>query len=161
MIEKLNNHLENLGLQKTLYLTAFIGLASDILLVLYLSKSMLPKMFTTEYLAKVFAFQGVDINQLNPLYVEEVKSFMLSSANTMFLGILVYNFIIYVLYTKRKKFAITYIKGYVLTGAVFSIFEFLAPLFSAYKPNIVTAITFLTYLFIFFSIRYFKKELAR
>jgi len=154
----LNNYLDKIGKKKCLLQSAALSFSADILLVIYMAKVMIPKILSKDLVLTALKLQGLNPETLNPMYLQELISVMQISSYTMLAIFLLYNCVIYFFLTRSKKWALTYIKGYAFSAAILSVFEFIAPLFSNYRPGFITAITFIMYLITFYMLRRLKQS---
>ncbi len=158
MIRILNQKLDLITANKFRYLGPIISLASDLLLINYINKVLLPLMITNELIYQVAQFRGVDPNSISIDSIEAIKQATHSSMSTAIFYLILYHIIIYLLCMKNIKWATTYIKGYCFSAAFLSVFEIVGIYNITGRIYYITPITMLLYFFVYYGYKYFKKK---
>lgn len=159
MIAYLNSKFDQIGFNKFLLYAATSLFLSDLLNVIYVIQSFLPKILA-KWIPFVIQLKGGNVSMLGPEGVREISALMTANmSNTLFIFLLFHTFI-YFLVTRRKKWAIKYANGYSITGAILTILTLPAMVDMGHLAwTAVMGSTTFIYLGIFLGLKHFKKSL--
>jgi hypothetical protein len=161
MIESLKQKLNDLGAKKFQFLGPLTSFITDITLVIYVNKVIVPRVIQEKTIIQALILQGYKVQDITADSMKMIQDLVSSSVSIMFWAILVYNFIIYALAMKNINWSKKYIKGYAFSAVILSAFEVVGVFITSKQINYVTLITMITYFFVYFGYRHFmqKKEL--
>lgn len=161
MISFLNDKYKNLGRKKFLTQASILCFLSDIGNITYINIYWLNKRLNDQFLANMFAMQGVDIRSISDFQLMSYKTMLINSLGFMFMFFMAYHCIVYYKMARNKLWAKKYVHGYALTGTILTVFEIPALL----KDNMLWALlmvaTTFIYIYTFAGIRYFKKDIRK
>jgi hypothetical protein len=157
MIAIFDTQLKKFGPKKFHFFGPILCFLTDIALILYVSKYMLPKLINHHFILLILKAKSIPASQLSISDSEMFQNMLLSSLSLAFTFILFFNLVIYLLGIKQNKWAVKYINGYCLSAAILSIVELASYLLSGEGINFVTLFTMLSYFIIHRGYFLFKK----
>lgn len=157
MVKILNNKLDRITAKRFRYIGPLVSLTSDLLLIGYINKILLPLFITDQVIYKMAAIQGVNPKSLSSDSVETIKLAASSSMSTAIFYLILYHIVIYILCMKNINWSKAYVKGYCFSAALLSVIEIIAIYSSTGRIYFITPLTMLLYFFVYYGYRYFRK----
>jgi hypothetical protein len=158
MLSFLNDKFKNDGKKRFLSLAAFFIFISDLINIVYLNLYWFEKKITIPFLVKAASFQGVNLMTHPRQDLIAYRQLLIATLANVFIAFIVYHAFVYFRFSKDKQWAIKYVYGYALTGAILTLIE-LPSVFSDHKLwGLAMIVTTAIYTYCFLGIRYFKKS---
>lgn len=148
----------SLSEKKFYFFAPIVLFITDIALIFYISKYMLPKLINHQFISMILKAQQLGSA---PIRVQDSKMFqdmILSSMSLAFSLILIFNLLIYLMAMKKMKWPLKYVHGYCLSAALLSIIEIASYIYNGSGLNIVTIMTMISYYTIYEGYNFFKKS---
>lgn len=159
MSKILNQKLDLIGINKFIYIAPLISFISDLIIIFYVNKVMLPKLVNDNSVRLALAkANNISPEQLSTDFVNSATDMMHSSLSLMLFCILCCHVVIYLLCLSKYSWPKTYIMGYARSAVFLSIIEFLFYVISEGAINFITFGTTILYFIVAYGYSYFKKK---
>jgi hypothetical protein len=159
MLKILNDKLDLITAKKFRILAPFLSICSDVILLLYINKVMLPKLINTDVMRIALAkANSIPPEQLTQDFVITATQMMSSSMSLMLSCIFICHLVLYALCLSKYTWPRTYIMGYAGSAVFLSVFELLFYIYSEGRLNFITLTTMILYFIVSYSYKYFRKK---
>ena len=111
--------LKSFSLKKTLFISAIASLVLDVVSSLYFVEYWKVQNLSERFLSLALFAQGGSISELDPHFLDELRTMIENTAGFMLMIFLVINGVFYAYLTQEKKWAWQYVVTYTASASLF------------------------------------------
>lgn len=158
MLSFLNDIFKKTDADKFRTYSPFGSLLADVILIFYINQNMLPRMMSRDRLFKSMSLINPQIQYLTVEEFDNIVQILTQTMSFTFLILLGFNTVMYILASRGVKLGVKFLYGYTLSAALLSVLELVGTITTSYPFSWATFFTFFIYFYVYWGMKYFKKN---